>query len=155
MVVFSSSFVSYVFRDQFLFDFDFSTLLQDYLLWTERGARNGIHIVRMDNMDKIRQLIHPKTGIASDLISFDAQNQPTYSPARLYTLLISAKIIFIVRLLNFKLSSTLIYFMRAYLSDTVTIFFMKVGNDCYHKTVNTSVDYMPTISDRFISKRIQ
>lgn len=52
------------------------SLFKDYLIWTDTEDLNGIHIARMDRKEKVRGIIHPKNGIAADLITFDLQNQP-------------------------------------------------------------------------------
>ncbi|CAL1546616.1 unnamed protein product [Lymnaea stagnalis] len=52
------------------------SFFQDYLIWTDTEDLNGIHIARMDRKEKIRGIIHPKNGIAADLITFDIKNQP-------------------------------------------------------------------------------
>ena len=38
--------------------------------------KNGIHAARLDKLEKVRGIIHPHAGYASDLITFDTHNQP-------------------------------------------------------------------------------
>lgn len=38
--------------------------------------KNGIHAARLDKQEKVRGIIHPHAGLASDLITFDIDNQP-------------------------------------------------------------------------------
>jgi len=53
--------------------------LQDYILWTDKtDQRNGIHAVRGDTLEKVRGILHPDTGLSSQLITFDILNQPDY-----------------------------------------------------------------------------
>ncbi len=56
-----------------------STDFQDYILWTDRKEMNGLHMARLDKEEKIRGIIHPKYGIAEDLVTFDIYNQPLYN----------------------------------------------------------------------------
>lgn len=37
---------------------------------------NGIHVARLDKMRKVRGIIHPSYGDASDIITFDPLAQP-------------------------------------------------------------------------------
>ncbi|XP_055868461.1 low-density lipoprotein receptor-related protein 4-like isoform X2 [Biomphalaria glabrata] len=52
------------------------SLFRDYILWTDTEDLNGIHVARLDKKEKVRGIIHPKNGVASDLVTFDIQNQP-------------------------------------------------------------------------------
>ncbi|KAH9512769.1 hypothetical protein Btru_038157 [Bulinus truncatus] len=52
------------------------SFFKDYVLWTDTEDLNGIHLARLDKKEKVRGIIHPKNGIAADLITFDIQNQP-------------------------------------------------------------------------------
>ncbi|XP_014768919.1 low-density lipoprotein receptor-related protein 5 [Octopus bimaculoides] len=57
-------------------------LLLDYLIWTDyTTSRNGIHVARLDNLDKVRDIVHPEFGRARDLLTFDASNQPDFETA--------------------------------------------------------------------------
>ena len=38
--------------------------------------KNGVHAARLDKLEKVRGIIHPHAGFASDLITFDIENQP-------------------------------------------------------------------------------
>ena len=38
--------------------------------------KNGIHVARADKKEKVRGMLHPHVGLASDLITFDINNQP-------------------------------------------------------------------------------
>ncbi|XP_025079316.1 low-density lipoprotein receptor-related protein 4-like isoform X1 [Pomacea canaliculata] len=52
------------------------SLFKDLLLWTDKGEMNGIHVARLDKMRKVRGIIHPSYGDASDIITFDPLAQP-------------------------------------------------------------------------------
>ncbi|XP_076454147.1 prolow-density lipoprotein receptor-related protein 1-like [Babylonia areolata] len=52
------------------------SLYKDYVLWTDTEDMNGIHVARLDTKRKVRSIIHPKNGLAADLITFDTLNQP-------------------------------------------------------------------------------
>ncbi|KAL4220501.1 Low-density lipoprotein receptor-related protein 2 [Mactra antiquata] len=53
------------------------SIFQDYLLWTDMSdTKNGIHAARLDKLEKVRGILHPNAGIASDLITFDVNYQP-------------------------------------------------------------------------------
>ena len=46
-------------------------------MWTDNtDMKNGIHAARLDKLEKVRGIIHPHAGFASDLITFDINNQP-------------------------------------------------------------------------------
>ncbi|GAB1603458.1 low-density lipoprotein receptor-related protein 4-like isoform X1 [Argonauta hians] len=55
------------------------SIFKDYLIWTDyTAARNGIHVARLDNLDYVRDIMHPDFGKARDLLTFDASNQPDF-----------------------------------------------------------------------------
>ena len=70
--------------------------MQDFIIWTETGRRNGIHAGLKDTGDKIRGIIHPGLGTANDVITFDLSVQPLVS-GKVYT---SAKSCFISYVAN-------------------------------------------------------
>lgn len=50
---------------------------QDYVLWTDKmDQKNGIHVARLDRQEKVRGILHPDSGLSSQLITFDDHNQP-------------------------------------------------------------------------------
>ncbi|BFZ06046.1 hypothetical protein BsWGS_09085 [Bradybaena similaris] len=55
------------------------SFFKDFILWTDTEDLNGIHIARMDKKEKVRGIIHPRNGLAADLITFDIQNQPSFN----------------------------------------------------------------------------
>lgn len=58
------------------------SIYQDYLLWTDKeDQKNGIHAARLDKLEKVRGILHPHAGLASDLITFDIHNQPDMDSA--------------------------------------------------------------------------
>ncbi|XP_036362725.1 low-density lipoprotein receptor-related protein 4 isoform X3 [Octopus sinensis] len=58
------------------------SIFQDYLIWTDyTTSRNGIHVARLDSLDKVRDIMHPEFGRARDLLTFDASNQPDFETA--------------------------------------------------------------------------
>ena len=67
--------------------------------------KNGIHAARLDKQEKVRGIIHPHAGLASDLITFDIDNQPDMT-SKLSIILSKIrlahrkKIIMFMRLLN-------------------------------------------------------
>ncbi|RUS85413.1 hypothetical protein EGW08_006804 [Elysia chlorotica] len=52
------------------------SVFNDYLVWTDSDDLNGVHVARMDKMEKVRGIIHPNVGHATDVITFDPRNQP-------------------------------------------------------------------------------
>ncbi len=52
------------------------TTFQDYLVWTDRDKRNGIHAGIRKSGEKIRGVIHPGIGKAYDVITYDESLQP-------------------------------------------------------------------------------
>ncbi|XP_013405316.1 low-density lipoprotein receptor-related protein 4-like [Lingula anatina] len=54
---------------------------KDYLLWTDQGTRNGLHIAMKDTGQKVRGVVHPNTGTAYDILAYDYQHQPTVEGA--------------------------------------------------------------------------
>ncbi|KAK7474594.1 hypothetical protein BaRGS_00034178 [Batillaria attramentaria] len=52
------------------------SVFRDFLLWTDTDEMNGIHMARIDLGRKVRGIIHPKYGVASDVITFDISHQP-------------------------------------------------------------------------------
>lgn len=57
------------------------SVFNDFLIWTDTENLNGVHMARLDKKEKVRGIIHPNVGIASDLITFDPRNQPEASNA--------------------------------------------------------------------------
>ncbi|ESO92872.1 hypothetical protein LOTGIDRAFT_162349 [Lottia gigantea] len=55
------------------------SIFKDFLLWTDSGDMNGLHVARLDKKTKERGIIHPGYGVATDLITYDVQNQPLFS----------------------------------------------------------------------------
>ncbi|XP_052265927.1 low-density lipoprotein receptor-related protein 4-like [Dreissena polymorpha] len=55
---------------------------KDYLIWTDKDdVKNGIHAARLDKQEKVRGILHPGSGLASQLITFDINNQPEMTSA--------------------------------------------------------------------------
>ncbi|KAH3870466.1 hypothetical protein DPMN_033654 [Dreissena polymorpha] len=55
---------------------------KDYLMWTDKGdVKNGIHAARLNKQEKVRGILHPGSGLASQLITFDINNQPEMTSA--------------------------------------------------------------------------
>ncbi|KAK3090942.1 hypothetical protein FSP39_015919 [Pinctada imbricata] len=52
------------------------SVFQDFLIWTDQGDMNGIHIADIVTKRKMRGLLHPRTGVAHDVITFDKHAQP-------------------------------------------------------------------------------
>lgn len=51
-------------------------ILQDFIIWTDQGRRNGIHAALKTTGEKIRGLVHPTVGDANDILAFDISHQP-------------------------------------------------------------------------------
>ena len=49
---------------------------QDYVIWTDQGDMNGIHVGDIITKNKVRGILHPQTGVAYDVISYDEHSQP-------------------------------------------------------------------------------
>ena len=50
--------------------------IQDYVVWTDRGERNGIHAGILLAGEKVRGVVHPGIGSANDVITYDYSLQP-------------------------------------------------------------------------------
>ncbi len=53
--------------------------LQDFIIWTAGGDKNGIHASLKESGEKVRGIIHPDVGTAYDVIMFDSASQPMHS----------------------------------------------------------------------------
>ncbi|XP_064614875.1 low-density lipoprotein receptor-related protein 6-like isoform X2 [Liolophura sinensis] len=52
------------------------SVFQDYIFWTDRDERNGVHVAIVDSGKKVRGIIHPVVGVATDIIAFSESSQP-------------------------------------------------------------------------------
>ena len=50
--------------------------IQDYVVWTDHGERNGIHAGILLTGEKVRGVVHPGIGSANDVITYDYSLQP-------------------------------------------------------------------------------
>lgn len=57
------------------------SIFRDFILWTDTEDMNGIHMARIDLGRKVRGIIHPKYGVAADVITFDISHQPNMTSA--------------------------------------------------------------------------
>ena len=64
------------FLSHFYYTIFLSLSAQDYLVWTDQNARNGLHVGTKDTGEKIRGIVHPGIGVANDVLTFDASMQP-------------------------------------------------------------------------------
>ncbi|XP_052784175.1 low-density lipoprotein receptor-related protein 4-like [Mya arenaria] len=56
------------------------SLYNDYVIWTDKDyIKNGIHAARLDKQEKVRGILHPHSGLASQLITFDQKTQPNFT----------------------------------------------------------------------------
>ena len=65
--------------------FSLSVTHKDFVLWTETGSSNGLHVAYKDSGQKIRGVIHPKVGQAGPVITYDKSSQPTVPGKNLFS----------------------------------------------------------------------
>ncbi|KAJ8310212.1 hypothetical protein KUTeg_012077 [Tegillarca granosa] len=67
-----------LYRQQFSSFYGVS-VYQDFLIWTDSGDMNGIHVADMLTLTKKRGILHPQVGKAGDVILYDKLNQPKFN----------------------------------------------------------------------------
>lgn len=54
------------------------------MAWTDRQDKNGIHVGLLQTGEKVRGVIHPGIGTASDVVTYDYSVQPVQSSTCLF-----------------------------------------------------------------------